>query len=329
MISYEWRTELDGEDLDGVLALVETAAAYDAEAGFSHIDPASVRDRDGDGGHVAHLPIEARKDLSPRDDAPLVVVAYLHLSVNAKGLGTVSYVVHPEYRSRGITTLLVEEMGLDTGADGGWAGTGAEALRCWAYATHPASERLTRRFGVPAVSRQWTVARHLTGPFAFPLEKVDLPEGFTLTEARAPEPDDRTFGDVLADAAVAATHQERLGADLARGGGRVVEARSDDGATVGFVWYSTDLRPHAEELRAASVHAVVLASSAQGKGLGSALLVAALENQRDAGAQVSLLRINPDDPAAVRMCRILGYEQEDAHSCYQVGRHADPPPASR
>jgi len=37
-----------------------------------------------------------------------------------------------EYRSRGITTLLVEKVGLELAGPDGWLGSGASALRVWA-----------------------------------------------------------------------------------------------------------------------------------------------------------------------------------------------------
>ncbi|MFE0751229.1 GNAT family N-acetyltransferase [Gordonia sp. NPDC058843] len=333
MITYEWRPELTGADLDEVLQLVRDAAEYDEEAGFSSIDPDSVREvgtgaGTGRAGTVAHLPIKARRDLSPLEDVPMVIVAYLHLSVDADGVGTVSYVVHPDYRSRGITTLLVEEVGLDVAGGEGWERTGADALRCWAYATHPASGRLTRRFGIPAVSRQWTLARHLAGPFALPLDETDAPDGVTVGVSRELVADDPAIAQVVAAAHLPERHHDRVSADLRRGGGTVLDARDENGDVLGFVWFTTEYRMHLD-LRTARVHALVLTDKARGLGLGATLLTAALALQRDAGIQVSQLRIDPDDPGAVRMCRLLAFEQEDVHSCYQVGASTSPPPAFR
>ncbi len=342
IISYSWTPQLDGDDLDQILALVTAASAYDDEAGFAQIDPADVTSTDVTGDiRVLHLPIRAHPDLNPADlnpadlnpdeYAPPVVVAYLRLAIGAGGLATVSYVVHPDYRSRGLTTLLVEQLGLDAATEGGWDGTGATALRCWAYSTHPAAERLTRRFGVDAVAEQWGLARPLTGPFALPLDVPEVPAGLVLGAPRALGADVAELVEVLGAASVPQAHRDRLTSDLSRGTGTVIEARDATGVMLGFVWYTTATTIHLE-LRAAPVFALILAASATGQGLGSALLVAAMTDQRDKppagerGAQVSLLRINPDDHAAVRMCRLLGYEQEDSDTCYQVGRTDEPPP---
>ncbi|AFR47238.1 GNAT family N-acetyltransferase [Gordonia sp. KTR9] len=328
MITYDWRPELTGAELDEVLQLVSDAAEYDEEAGFSSIDADTVRGTGGNAGTVAHLPIKARRDLSPLEDVPMVIVAYLHLSVDADGVGTVSYVVHPDYRSRGITTLLVEEIGLDVTGNDGWEHTGANALRCWAYATHPASGRLTRRFGISAVSRQWTLARHLAGPFALPLDETGVPDRVALAEPRDLAADDPEIGRVVLAAQLPERHHDRVSAEVRRGGGTVIEARDESGDVLGFVWYTTEHRVHLE-LRTAPVHALVLSEKARGLGLGTTLLTAALVRQRDSGIQVSQLRIDPDDAGAVRMCRLLAFEQEDVHSCYQVGTSTSPPPAFR
>lgn len=326
MISYQWCSELDSGERDEVLALVTVAAEYDEEAGFSRIHPDDVTSTSRDGVRIHHLPVKARRDLVAREDAPLVIVAYLHLRVDAEGLGTVQFVVHPDYRSRGIATTLVEEIGLDTTAPDGWAGTGAAALRCWAYGTHPASGRLTRRFDITPVSRLWTLFRHLSGPFASPLDEVSVPGGITLTEARSLDDPAaiRSIEHVLDAAALVPAQRERLADEIRRDGGSVLVAADSTGAALGFVWFDPALFTHIE-LEAAWVRALVLTASARRSGVGTALLVTALGALRDAGAHIALIRIDPDDAGAVRMCRLLSFEQEEEHSCYQVGEWADVP----
>lgn len=326
MITYAWQSELTGDDLSEVLELVATAADYDAEAGFSTVHPDDVRATGDAPVRIRHLPVRARRDLSPLEDAPTVVVAYLRLAVDPEGLGTVDYVVHPDYRSRGVTTLLAEELGLDTAVADGWAGSGATALRCWAYATHPAAERFTDRFEIPAVRRQWTEARHLAGPFAAPLEPVAVPAGFTLAEPADGAEAGAVMTAVLDRSSLPETYRDRLRTELQRDAGSVITASGADGDPAGFIWYGTELHRH-DELRAATIHALVLADEGRGHGLGSALVSRVLELHREAGAQVSLMRIDPDDEAAVRMCRLLDFEQAESHSCYQVGESTVPIPA--
>lgn len=313
MITYRWCDELSADDRDEVRALIRRAADYDAEAGFSAVDPAAVDSRPSVGQRVWHLPIRARRDLSARLDAPLVLVAYLHLAVDAEGLGVTQFVVDPEYRSRGIATLLVEELGLDVAADGGWAGTGARALRSWAYGSHPAAERLTTRFAVPAVRRQWTLVRHLSGPWAAPLDAA--PTECAVSEP-APVADVGASLSAVLDATSMPTRHRDAVARTADSGLAVIASAGGD--PVGFVRFDPAQHVH-EELRASWIGALVVADRASGSGLGSALLVRALTALRDSGTQLALMRIDPDDERAVRMCRLLSFEQEEAHACYQVG----------
>lgn len=329
MISYAWQSELDSDDLDEVVQLVTAAAEYDAEAGFSKIDPEDVLDAGGGSLGVAHLPIRAKRDLSMREDAPTVIVAYLQMTVDSTGLGTVKYVVHPDYRSRGITTLLVEEVGLSVdGAEGagGWFGSGATALRCWAYATHPAADRLTMRFGVPAVRRQWTEARHLTGPFAPRIDPVPLPEDFAFTGPSRPADERASIEAVLDASSVPEQHRDAIERDLRRDGAESIVVTGPDGRPVGFAGYTRNLVTY-DELSASSIQSLVVSEGARGQNVASALLCRVFEEQEAAGAQLSLLRIDPDDAGAVRMCRLLGFEQAESHTCYQVGHSDVPVPA--
>ncbi|MGW5074219.1 GNAT family N-acetyltransferase [Rhodococcus sp. NPDC004095] len=333
MIAYQWCEALSPDDRGEVLELVRIAAEYDDEAGFSAIAESDVVDRDGrsaesdsssaDGARVLHLPIKARRGLATGPDVPWMLVAYLHLAVGSDGLGVAQFVVHPDYRSRGIATQLVEELGLDVDAEGGWAGTGARALRAWAYGSHPATERLTARFGVPAVSRLWTLLRHLSGPWAEPLPELESPEAYRIVPSRpVADPDVTSAVDaILVDASLPAQHRENL--SVSATSGQAMTAIDEAGRPVGVACYDPTLRIR-EELRAAWVGALVVTTAARGAGLGSVLLVRALEALREAGAQVALLRIDPDDERALRMCRLLSFEQDEAHACFQVGRWSQP-----
>ncbi|MGW5380990.1 GNAT family N-acetyltransferase [Nocardia sp. NPDC003963] len=308
MISYRWRPELDAEELAQVTALVGTAAECDAEAGFSTVGASVPAERAREGVHIAHLPVRARRDSSVHADAPWVTVAYLNLRVDPDGRGTVRFVVHPDYRSRGIATLLVEELGLDTAAAGGWCGTGARILRAWAYGTHPATERLAARFGIAAVDRQWTLVRHLSGPWAVPLDEVDA--GLGIPESHSAEG--------WADAAefAASVLPDSPGAASVSGAGRVIAVRDADGPA-GLVRFDERTVPYAE-FRGIRIRVAAVAPRARGRGLGSALLVRALGEMRAAGAQVALIRVDPARERAVRMLRLLSFEQEETHTLFGI-----------
>ncbi|MET7773195.1 GNAT family N-acetyltransferase [Nocardia sp. NPDC005366] len=327
MISYGWCERLDDGDRAEASTLVAAAARYDEEAGFTTIEPREVHSEStGPDEVVWHLPIKARRDLSTRDDAPEVMVAYLRLSIDRHGQASVAMVVDPRYRSRGIATTLVEELGLDVSAPGGWCGRGATSLRCWAYGSHPASERLTRRFDVRPVARLWTVLRHLSGPFAMPLETAEIPDGAVIGELpdlAAPAATARVR-DLLERASLTRSHVEQFGDEFADRAGRVLIASDAAGRDLGFVWFDPRPREHME-LRTASVRALMLAADVRGSGLGAALLTRALVRLRDTGAQLARMRVDPEDEGAVRMLRLLSFEQEEAHACYQIGDRIDPP----
>lgn len=325
MISYVWRKRLDEADRAEAEALLTAAAAYDEEAGFTTIDPRAVRAESEPGRTVWHLPITARRELSTREDAPVVMVAYLHLSIDEHGQGSAALVVHPRYRSRGVATSLVEEVGLEVAAPGGWCSTGAVSLRGWAFGSHPASERLTRRFDVRPVARLWTVLRHLSGPMAVPLPDE---EGRTDVVVAAHDLADpataKRVTDVLARGGLTRSQFEQFSAEFADRSGRVLLATGPEGSDVGFVWFDPRRRIHLE-LRTARVLALVLDSRARGSGLGARLLTRALTELAGEGAQVAQMRVDPDNEGALRMLRLLSFEQEDAHACYQIGEWIDPP----
>ncbi|MEU4311037.1 GNAT family N-acetyltransferase [Nocardia sp. NPDC024068] len=310
MISYRWRAELDAEERAQVSALVRAAAEYDAEAGFSAIPPSVTGERSHASIRVAHLPILARRDLSVRVDAPWVTVAYLNLAVDADGAGTVRFVVHPDYRSRGIATLLTEELGLDTAAPGGWAGTGARSLRAWAYGTHPATERLAARFDIAAIDRRWTLVRHLSGPWAVPLAGLASEAALPGSEPVRDLPGLVELETELLPGPVRETPAVEHGRE------RAITVRDADGP-MGMVRFDTACGDR-DGFRAAWIGAVVVAPRAAGRGLGSALLSAALGEMRAAGVQLALLRMDPREERAVRMCRLLAFEQEEAHVRFGV-----------
>ncbi|MET8430450.1 GNAT family N-acetyltransferase [Nocardia sp. NPDC004860] len=325
MISYAWQKQLDPRDRAEADALVEEAARYDQEAGFAAIGRTDVDSVSRPGETVWHLPVKARKDLSVAADAPLVMVAYLHLSIDTRGQGTIKYAVRPGYRARGVSTLLVEELGLDVQAPNGWCDTGATSLRCWAYGSHPASERLTRRVDVRPVARLWTLLRHLTGPFAAPIVQAPTPGGVMLEgpiDVQDTQAQD-SVGRVLVRAGRTHTQFEQLIGDLAERQGQVLIA-SVSGRAVGFVWFDPELVEHLE-LRTAWIRALVVIPDVRDGGLGSLLASCALNELKSATAQLALMRVDPADHSAVRMSRLLSFEQEDAHACYQIGEWIDPP----
>jgi mycothiol synthase len=159
MISYAWRPSFGPQEERELREMLAAAAAADAEPGF----PAVSLDQPYGRG-ASHLVVRLLPDSRAGHQGSSPMAAYLRVEPDPDGgPATVRYVVRPEFRSRGISTLLLETLGLELGAAGGWAGTGAPALRVWARGDHPAAQRMAQRFeryGVQAARRQW----QLTAP---------------------------------------------------------------------------------------------------------------------------------------------------------------------
>jgi len=151
MITCTWRTGFDADEEREVGQMLWAAAAADAEAGFPAVSLAQPYPDD-----ARHLVVRLLPDGRPGHEGSSPVAAYLRVEPDPDGgPATVRYVVRPEFRSRGISTLLVEKIGLDPGT---WGGTGVSALRVWARGDHPAAQRMARRFacqGVRTGRREW------------------------------------------------------------------------------------------------------------------------------------------------------------------------------
>jgi len=152
MITCAWRASFAPEEETELREMLAAAAADDAEAGFPAVSlDQPYRD------DASHLVVRLLPDQRAGHEGSSPVAAYLRVEPDPEGgPATVRYVVRPEFRSRGISTLLVERLGLDVRADGGWAGTGAAALRIWANGDHPAAQR---RLGVPATGQRAGTSR--------------------------------------------------------------------------------------------------------------------------------------------------------------------------
>jgi len=151
MITYSWRAGFDAGEEREVGEMLAAAASADAEAGFPAVSLSEPYPDD-----ARHLVVRLLPDVRPGHEGSSPVAAYLRVETDPDGrAATVRHVVRPEFRSRGISTLLVETIGLDPGT---WGGTGVSALRIWARGDHPAAQRMARRFesaGIRTARREW------------------------------------------------------------------------------------------------------------------------------------------------------------------------------
>jgi mycothiol synthase len=316
MLRLEWSRALRADDLDEVLAMVALASAYDEEAGFARIADEAVGQRDvtPSGRAVHHLVVRAELDDVAWDGVGGHVVAYLNLAVDGAD-GVVALTVHPHYRSRGVATMMLEQIGLDVARDG-WQGSGARFVHAWAFGHHPAAERLARRFGLTELDRSWQLLANLTGPFAAELGSPPEVQDIVLSDSPTllAGVDRRRLGAVVGAADLSDLERQQLEAGFDRVGTRITTAVDGSGAMVGFVTFDGELGL-AEGLRSGTIDALAAAGPDRARDVGRALLDAVLRSLRAAGAQVALMRIDPRRDAVVRLTRVLGFarDQDDAH----------------
>uniref|UniRef100_UPI0018864EE5 GNAT family N-acetyltransferase n=1 Tax=Cumulibacter manganitolerans TaxID=1884992 RepID=UPI0018864EE5 len=221
MIDARWVEALTREETTELRELVAEAAAYDAEAGFSRIDPDDVGRGAGPADRVAHLVVRALRDDEPRDASPTTMAAYGRLVATQEGAAVLQLVVRPEFRSRGVATMLLERAGARVG-DEGWGPVGARHVRWTAYGDHPAAERLALRFGLDELDRTWKLLRHLRGPFAADLPPLGLAVGEVLLAVVDPAEERSALEDVTTAAGRPRAELDRL---VREGSRRVVAAR--------------------------------------------------------------------------------------------------------
>lgn len=305
MIDFEWRTELAAADEPELRQLLNSAAAYDEEAGFPQL---SLDDPVSEG--TAHLLVWLHAD--PRLDNDLafspILASYLRVEPQPGGIGEVSYVVRPEFRSRGITTLLLEKIGLDMDTSGGWQGTGVTQLRVWARGNHPAAHRVSMRFhqyGISTVALEWRLLMPVRQEIAVDPGAPEVRKVADDAERRA---------------------AEQLWRD--RGGREEIPAGAElfvigDGAQVtGAVWVDPNAGMQTEYGTAGHIVGPVV-SAEQSQEAIRALLIAALGPLRNAGLRVASMVADSENWPLVHEARLLGFMHDRSDVQYAVGAKAD------
>jgi mycothiol synthase len=304
VLSYAWRKVLDPQEDGELRQMLAEATAADAEAGFPAVSLDEPYPDD-----ASHLVVRLLPDDRPGHDASAVVAAYLRVEPDPSGgPGTARYVVRPRLRSLGISTLLLETLGLDLRAEGGWAGTGVSALRIWARGDHPAAQRMARRFerfGVRPGRRQWQLLA--------PLRGAGRPD------PRGPRPDSqglppRPPTDAAERAAVTALWHQRAGqGDVPRGVSVLIAGADGTGA----VWYDPDAGECTEYGTAGRIVAVL---TEPGREVVRAdLVAAAMAGLRDRGLRVAAIAVDAGDRALTRDCRLQGFRHDRTDVEYVIG----------
>lgn len=269
--------------------MLAASAEADAEAGFPAVSLSQPYPDD-----ARHLVVRLLPDGRPGHERSSPVAAYLRVEPDPDGHpATVRYVVRPEFRSRGISTLLVEKIGLDLGTSGGWASTGVSALRVWARGDHPAAQRMARRFenlGVRAARREWQLLA--------PLRDAGFPEASGVI----PGPTE------LAAAAALWGREEPPGHC------QVLVSEPD---VSGAVWYD----PKADERTEYGIAGrIVAVMTAPGRDeLRAGLVAAAMAALRERELRVAAIAVDAEDRALARTCRLLGFRHDRTDIEYTVG----------
>ena len=324
MIDFEWyRPGEPGPEPDVEAELREMlfeASEADAEAGFPRL---SVDDPVEPG--TSHLLVWLLPDERSGRNVPLVpsLAAYLRvepLRDEDAGTGEVFNVVRPAYRSRGITTLLIEKIGLELGTDDGWQGTGVSRLRVWARANHPAALRMSlrfRRYGIRTVLREWQM-----------LAPVRI--------GRDVDPGAETGGPEVHPSghrAAAAELWTASGRRHAPPDRAVLLVSGPDERPDGAVWVDPESGEPTEYGTAGRLVAVVTREHQRDREsdpLVRALLVAGLEHLRDEGLRVGATTIDSEDRPLVHEARTLGFVHDQTDVQYTVqNRTTEPLPAVR
>jgi mycothiol synthase len=294
MITYSWRTGFDAGEEREVGEMLAAAAEADAEAGFPAVSLGQSYPED-----ARHLVVRLLPDGRPGHEGSSPVAAYLRVEPDPDGgPATVRYVVRPEFRSRGISTLLVEKIGLDLST---WGDTGVSALRVWARGDHPAAQRMARRFecaGVRTARREWQLLA--------PLRDSGSPDAF--------DPVPRPVADAAERAAAVALWR--------RCGGRE-EPPDHFGVLVtgpevsGAVWYD----PRADERTEYGVAGrIVAVLTAPGQDeLRAGLVAGGMAALRERGLRVAAIAVDAEDRALARTCRLLGFRHDRTDIEYTVG----------
>jgi N-acetylglutamate synthase-like GNAT family acetyltransferase len=296
MIKYEWRSTLSPAESAELADLLQRAAAYDAEPEYSTIEFADVEQAmaraDPAVRHLVIWMLPHATAMGERDE-PERIAGLLRLVFTSRHAADATVVIDPCLRSKGIITLLLEQVGLDTTAPNGWIGTGAHAVTAWARGNHPAAGRLSIRFLIPRTRRVWKLIR-----------STESAEGATA----AP---------VLEPIRSAALNDLGWASPLARGVAEVLALR-EAGRVVGVA----ALNPHAvksqEFGRCATVEHALAAPTANA-GSRRRLLDGAAAAAREAGLSGVIVYVDSDDSDLVNACRLAGFQHDRTDVRFQLG----------
>ncbi|MEH3132334.1 MAG: hypothetical protein PGN27_20475 [Mycolicibacterium neoaurum] len=293
MIKYEWRTELSPPEIAELTDMLERAASYDAEPEYTTIKIRDVLDSMADpASGTRHLLIWMLPyaSLLNEHDHPEQIAGLLRMVIGSDGTSEATLVIEPRLRSIGITTLLLERVGLDTTTPDGWLGTGAHQITSWAQGNHPAAGRLSDRFLIPRTRRIWKLI--------------------------CPAAPDRTGGSATMQS-ISAAEVGELGWTGGIGIAVTHAVRMDDQIT-GVVRIDFDPVESEEFGRCATLTGYRVPPDATAN-TRRALLAAAADTVGREGLTGLVIYVDSDDREWVNACRLSGFQHDRTDVRFQLG----------
>jgi hypothetical protein len=294
MIKHEWRNTLSAEEAVELDALLQRAADYDAEPAYSTITFSDIERAMSDSSRkTCHLLIWMLPHAVAMDQPPVPerIAGIVRLAFRDESSAEASVVIDPNLRSIGIMTLLLEQLGLDTDADEGWAGTGARRITSWAQGSHPATGRLSNRFLIPRTKRVWKLI--------CPVRSAEA--------AAAP---------VLEPADDGALNEVSWAAEFLRTG-RVLVLR-EGSRILGGVELDTRITTSLEFGACATIRRIAAAPHVDAV-TRRRLLQGAIAIAHDAGRTGVIIHVDSADAAFVNACRLSGFQHDRTDVRYELG----------
>ncbi|SHN46649.1 hypothetical protein [Cryptosporangium aurantiacum] len=292
MIEHSWRDEIPDAEAAEVRELLAVCAKADAEAGFNRPEPPC--------GGSRHLLVRLLPDERWGGHRSGVRRLAAYLQVRGR---EAAYVVHPDLRSRGLTTLLVEQHALDD----------VPGCTIWARNNHPAAARLAQRFGVRAARREWQLLA--------PLHSAEPPPGLrpatpaddltTLWSEGSPPTTATALVAPAGRGLDGSAARDAAPGTPAPGGPASGGSAASAGAPRGAVWFDAAAREATEYGPAGRIHAV------RG-GPVRPLLTAAMAALHDAGLRVAVLTIPSTESELVHEARTLGFRHDQTDVQYLI-----------
>lgn len=315
MITYEWRKELTSDEADEIRDLVADSASYDSEAEFSQVEPVG-RSRDSVWKILVRIhPPERNGGKNVR--WPLA--AYMQI-ITSGPVATVELVVRPQYRSLGVSTLLLERLGLQMPQPQGWLGTGATELQVWAHGAHPAADRMANRFTARRARVLWQVMKHFQGEMFTEIENTEADDTVTVSPVTADSAAELKRLDAALAAEGAVDWLGPPGTEHALAADDALLAKDVAGLPVGSIRLVRGNYSATSDEKTGGVLCLSIdPSRADGSRVACALLNSGLRHLQCCGVTGVALHVDANDEKIVQLSRRLGFAHNRSDICYTVG----------